>query len=495
MLLKLTNRGKISLSIIMAGNLMGNTSFSKNYDKNLALMDEVLNCNESFDILRKDFLFGDRRARVYAIDGFAKDGTILKMLSPALELQKGALDGFSSIKDFSHKHIGYIEAESAKDLQRAVTMVLSGPCLLFVEGFEECLVIDTREYHVRSVSEPDSDRSLRGAREGFVETLIVNTSMIRRHIRTPDLRVEHFTVGNTSKTDVAMMSIKGRCDEKKVQRLRFRLNNLNVNSLTMKQESLAEALISRGWYNPFPKVRYTERPDCAAASLDEGGIIIIVDGSPAAMLLPTALLDFFQDSNDYYFPPLVGSYLRIMRFVIYTLTFFLIPTWYLLIKNPSYIPSWLEFIKIKEMNKVPIFIQLMLVELVITCLKQASLNTPSSLGSSFSVVAGLLLGDFAVKARWFVPEVLLYMAFVAVANFAQPSYELGYAVKLCRILLITMTALFNIWGFFIGLGIIIFLIATVPTLTGQSYLYPIIPFDGKTLKKALLRFRMDNENS
>ena len=474
---------------------MGNTSFSKNYDKNLTLMDQVLNCDENFDILKKDFLFGDKRARIYAIDGFAKDGTILKMLSPALELQKGALDNFSSIKDFAHKHIGYVEAEATADMDKAVTMVLSGPCLLFIDGFEECLIIDTREYHVRGISEPDSDRSLRGAREGFVETLIVNTSMIRRHIRTPDLRTEHFSVGNTSKTDVVMMSIKGRCDEKKVQRLRFRLNNLDIKSLTMKQESLTEALVNSGWYNPFPKVRYTERPDCAAAALNEGGIIIIVDGSPAAMLLPTALLDFFQDSNDYYFPPLVGSYLRIMRFIIYMLTLFLIPTWYLLVRNPSFVPPWLDFIKIKEMNQVPVFCQLMLVELVITCLKQASLNTPSSLGSSFSVVAGLLLGDFAVKARWFVPEVLLYMAFVAVANFAQPSYELGYAVKLCRMLLIIMTALFNVWGFFAGMGIIIFLIATVPTLTGQSYLYPLIPFDGSTLKKSLFRLKMNNENS
>ncbi len=474
---------------------MGNTSFGKNYDKNLSLMEKVLNVDENFDILKKDFVFAGRRARVYAIDGFAKDGTILKMLAPVMQLKSGDLEGFSDIRAFAHEHIGYIETEAANQLDRAVSMLLSGPCLLFVEGFDECLIIDTREYHVRGVSEPDSDRSLRGAREGFVETLIVNTSMIRRHIRTPDLRVEHFSVGSTSKTDVVMMSVKGRCDEKKVQRLRFRLNNLDVKSLAMKQESLTEALVNRGWYNPFPKVRYTERPDCAAAALNEGGIIIVVDGSPAVMLLPTAFLDFFQDSNDYYFPPLVGSYLRFMRFIIYLLTLFLIPTWYLLIRNPSFVPPWLEFVQIKEMNQVPVFFQLMMVELVITCLKQASLNTPSSLGSSFSVVAGLLLGDFAVKARWFVPEVLLYMAFVAVANFAQPSYELGYAVKLCRMLLIIMTAIFNVWGFFAGVLITLLLIATVPTVTGQSYLYPIIPFDWNSLKRSLIRERMDNENS
>ena len=474
---------------------MNNTCFSKSYNENLLLMDEVLGAEECFDILRKDLVFGERRARVYCVDGFCKDDTVLKMLTSCMELPKGSLESYKSIREFSHRHIGYIEADATNELSKAVAMVLAGPVLLFVEGFDECLIIDTREYHTRGISEPDSDRSLRGAREGFNETLIVNTSMIRRNIRTPHLRTEHFSVGKVSKTDVVMMFIKDKADIRKVQRLKYRLNNLDVNSLTMKQESLAEALVNKGWYNPFPKVRYTERPDCAAACLNEGGIVIVTDGTPAVMLLPTALIDFFQDSNDYYFPPLVGSYLRIMRFIIYMLTLFLIPTWYLFILNPDIVPRWLDFVMIEKMNKVPVFCQLMLVELVITCLKEASLNTPSSLGSSFSVVAGLLLGDFAVKARWFVPEVLLYMAFVAVANFAQPSYELGYAVKLCRILLIVMTGLFNIWGYVTACVIILLLIATAPTLTGQSYLYPIIPFDGKKLKRALLRVRMDNENS
>ena len=474
---------------------MNNTCFSKNYDENLKLTDEILGAEECFDILRKDLIFGERRARVYCIDGFCKDDTVLKLLTSCMELPFGTLGSYKSIREFSHRHIGYIEVDATCDVAKAVAMVLSGPALLFIEGFDECLIIDTREYHTRGITEPDSDRALRGSREGFNETLIVNTSMIRRNIRTPQLRTEHFSVGKVSKTDVVMMFIKGKADMKKVQRLRYRINNLNVNSLAMKQESLAEALVNKGWYNPFPKVRYTERPDCAAACLNEGGIVVVTDGTPAVMLLPTALMDFFQDSNDYYFPPLVGSYLRVMRFIICMLTLFLIPTWYLLILNPQIVPPWLDFINIEKMNKVPVFFQLMLVELVITCLKEASLNTPPSLGSSFSVVAGLLLGDFAVKARWFVPEVLLYMAFVAVANFAQPSYELGYAVKICRMLLIVMTALFNIWGYVAGCAIILLLVITAPTLTGESYLYPLIPFDGKKLRRALLRVRMDNENS
>ena len=137
----------------------------------------------------------------------------------------------------------------------------------------------------------------------------------------------------------------------------------------------------------------------------------------------------------------------------------------------------------------------MVVELIIDCLKQASLNTPAALGSSFSVVSALILGDFAVKARWFVPEVLLYMAFVAVANFASPSFELGYAVKLCRMMLLVVTALFNLWGYIAGIVLILVLIATTPTITGQNYLTPLIPFDGQKLIRLIVRRKMHEDNT
>lgn len=234
---------------------------------------------------------------------------------------------------------------------------------------------------------------LRGARDSFAETLVINTALIRRHIRDSRLTMQYHSVGSVSKTDVVLAYLEGRADPETVQGLAEKIDALDVKTLSMGQESLSECLIPKRWYNPFPRVRYTERPDTAAATICEGGIVLIVDGTPSIMLLPSSFFDFFQDTNDYYFPPLVGSYLRLTRYLIYLLTLFLIPVWFLLVKNPQFIPPWLSFIQVENPNDVPIFFQLLVVELVIDCLKQASLNTPAALGGSFSVVSALILRE------------------------------------------------------------------------------------------------------
>jgi len=242
-------------------------------------------------------------------------------------------------------------------------------------------------------------------------------------------------------------------------------------------------------------IRYTERPDSSVDCVLEGKLVVIIDNSPSVMLLPTTFFDFVQDTNDYYFPPLVGTYLRISRILIFFLTLFLTPIWYLLVKNPEIIPSWLEFIKVNEPNSVPIIVQLLILELVVDGIKLASLNTPSSLSNSFAIVGALVLGEFAIQARWFVPEVVLYMAFVAIANYTQPSFELGYAFKLLRVVLLILTACFNYVGFIIGIVGMTALLATTKTVTGVSYLYPLFPFNGAEFSRLFIRKPISRENS
>ena len=398
-----------------------------NYAQDLDILDRALRVRESFDIVGRDLVFAGRQAKLYLIDGFAKDAIMLKIITTLTAIQEGDLEKFPDTKSFSDRYIPYLEVSLETKVSTVVDQVLSGPLALIVQGYPEAIMIDARTYPTRSLQEPDSDRVLRGARDSFAETLVINTALIRRHIRDSRLTMQYHSVGSVSKTDVVLAYLEGRADPETVQGLAEKIDALDVKTLSMGQESLSECLIPKRWYNPFPRVRYTERPDTAAATICEGGIVLIVDGTPSIMLLPSSFFDFFQDTNDYYFPPLVGSYLRLTRYLIYLLTLFLIPVWFLLVKNPQFIPPWLSFIQVENPNDVPIFFQLLVVELVIDCLKQASLNTPAALGGSFSVVSALILGEFAVTARWFVPEVLLYMAFVAVAIFSLPSFVLGYA--------------------------------------------------------------------
>jgi len=314
-------------------------------------------------------------------------------------------------------------------------------------------------------------------------------------MRNPELTVEYLNIGSSSHTDTVICYLNDRVDKKILESIRKKIEKINVKNLAMGQATLAEALLTKQHFNPFPKVRYTERPDAAAASINEGNIIIIVDNSPSAMIIPTGIFDFLQDSNDYYFPPLIGSYLRIVRMLIFALTLLLTPIWLLLIQNEEFIPRWLEFIKIQNDYLIPPFAQLLIVEIIIDALKLASLNTPSALSNSLSVVGALVLGEFAVQSGWLSSEVVLYMAFVGITNFTQPSYELGYAFKLCRMMLTVLIALFNLWGFIAGMLIIIVLISFNPTITGRCYLYPLIPFDAQKLSSLLIRKKISNKNN
>ena len=230
----------------------------------------------------------------------------------------------------------------------------------------------------------------------------------------------------------------------------------------------------------------------AAAQVLEGSVLIVCDNSPEVMVLPSTVFDFMQETNDFYFPPLTGTYIRIVRHVVFWATLLLVPLWFLLTKNPSITPPWLEFALPEKAGKIPIFAQLLLVEFMIDGLRMASMNTPDMLSNSLSVVGGLILGDFAVSVGWLIPEVIVYMAFVSIANFSQRSYQLGYAFKFLRISLLILIQLFNFIGFAVGCVGILILLATNKTVNGKrSYLYPLFPFCGKALLSLFFRLRKD----
>jgi stage V sporulation protein AF len=207
------------------------------------------------------------------------------------------------------------------------------------------------------------------------------------------------------------------------------------------------------------------------------------------MILPAAIFDFMQETDDYYLPPLVGTYFRVIRCTVFFLTLFLSPLWYLLISYPQWIPPWLSFIKTSETAVMPVIAQLFVLEFAVDGLKLAALNTPSMLSGSFSIIGGLILGDLAVKVGWFIPDTIFYMAFVAVANFSQPSYELGYTFKFLRLALLLLTALFGVYGFIGGFALFLVLLCTNKTVGGKSYLYPLIPFNAKALFAVTVRTR------
>ena len=433
--------------------------------ENVTYLNSILPVSESFDLIQRDMIIGEKQSTFYFIDGFAKDETMLKIMTSFFALKKDDMP-----TGFSKMVLPYVEVDIIADFDMIIRNILSGVTCLFIDGYESCIAIDCRTYPARGVEEPDKDKSLRGSRDGFVETIVFNTALMRRRIRDPHLVMKMIEIGNSSRTDVAVCYMADRVDQELLDNLLKRLDTINVDALRMNQQSLAEELFKRKWFNPFPKFKFTERPDTASVCLLEGKVVLLVDNSPSAMILPTSILDIIEEANDYYFPTLTNVYLKVSRAIITFATVFLTPVFLLFMQNLNWLPEAFQFVSLKDTVNIPLIFQLLILELAIDGLRLAAMNTPSMLSTPLSVIAGIVMGEFSVKSGWFNSEVMLYMAFVAVANYTQPNFELGYALKFMRLLLLVLTACFNWIGFLAGTIIIICSIAFNKTLSGRSYL-------------------------
>ena len=454
-----------------------------NYSETVAELKKILNLEKSFDIQCRTVVSNGREISFFTTAGLIDN-----------DLAEEIIEHLSRGGENAPYTVPCHDVTVSQDPEALADAVISGRAVILCEGIKGGFVADIKKFPLRGIGEPENDRVLRGPRDGFTESLVINTALVRRRLRDPKLIIERIPVGKTTKTDIALCYVDGCADEKFVSKMKDKLKNLNVKALNMTQESLAEAIIHRGWFNPFPKVRYTERPDAAAAMLEEGSVILLCDNTPQAMILPTSIFDFLQETDDYYLPPLIGTYLRLTRMAIFLLSLILTPLWYYCVKNVASLPEWLHFLDIDKKAAVPLFMQLLLAEFMIDGLKLASLNTPNMLNNSLSVVGGLILGDYAVEAGWFSPQTILYMAIVAIASFTQQSYELGYAFKFIRMLLLLAVEFFGGWGLVVGLILTAVTIALNKTVSGsRSYLYPLIPFNGDALFRAFVRKRLTYE--
>ena len=461
---------------------------SLSHDANVSLLSSRLRAGESFDIIERHLTVLGEDLCFFYVDGFVKDSEMQRLMEYLLS-QKNFDDAESLVRC-----LPYIEVELGTDVEKIVTSVLSGQTVLLSSAFPcESILIDARTYPARATAEPDTDRVMQGARDGFVETLVMNTALIRRRIRDPRLTMRHFQLGGSSRTDVVMCYVDGVADKKLVADITDKLKRINPDGVCLGYRSIAESLVRNGWFNPFPKIRLTERPDTASAQLLEGSVLIICDTSPQVMILPTSIFDYLQQTDDYYFPPLTGSYLRVVRTIILLLSVIVTPVWYLCLEYSHTLPDYLRFLIPDEPGALPIIFQLLLIEVAIDGLKIASMNTPDMLSNSLSVVGALILGDYAVGVGWLCEDVILYMAFVAIANFAQQNVELGYAFKFIRVSTLLLTYFLGTWGLLLGGLLFVILVVTNTTVTGGFlYLYPLIPFNAAAMSRLLFRVKKND---
>ena len=460
---------------------------SESYAENLLYFKKTLRPGENFDLICREVKVAGEDSAFFYIDGLTKDEVMQKLLQYFIEMK--SVSCYPTPAKAFAAMVPYVEVDVVSDTEQLLTMVLSGASVMLSALFGgEAIVIDSRTYPARTTEEPNDDRVMQGAHDGFVETLIFNTALIRRRIRDPRLSMRYYNLGGASRTDVVLCYMEGKADPKYVKWLEKRLCSVHPDSLTLGMQSLVECLIPRRWINPLPKARYLGRPDAAAAELVEGRVLLLCDTAPQVMVLPVSIFDFMQETDDFYLPPVTGCYMRLLRHFIFVLALVFIPTWYLLLDYPEFLPAWAQVLIPKDAGGLPLLLQLYLAEVAVDGLKLASMNTPDMLTNSLSVIGGLILGEFAVTIGWLSPDVIFYIALVAIAGFSQQNHELGYAFKFMRMLWLAMTAVLGVWGYLAFLPLPIILLVSNKTLSHKrSYLYPLIPFNGRALLRLFFR--------
>ncbi len=462
--------------------------FSTSYEQNRLLLARLLRSDDCFDIIERNIVISGKKAVIFYINGLIKDDIMEKLME--FFYNNTRPEYLKSAEEFTRHCVPYVEISIVDHPDEVVKNVLSGiPCMM-AEGFSAAIAFDMRTYPQRSTSEPEDDKVLRGSKDGFVETVIFNSALIRRRIRSSNFITKAMTVGRESKSDIIICYMDNKVDHTLLKDITDRIKNLDIANLSMNQQSLIEALYQKKWLNPFPKIKYTERPDVAAAVCLKGNIVILVDNSPSALLIPTSIFDVLEEADDYYFPPITGTYIRITRYLITIASVLLTPLWLLCLQNPEHVPDIFRFVLAVEPTSLPIYWQLIIMELCIDGLRLAALHTPSSLTSAIGIIGAIAFSQFAIDAGWFTTASTLYVAFVTIANYSQPNYELGYSLKYARFILLTATYIGNLIGFIIGMVILFALLAGNKTISGKSYLYPLIPFKPQELKKKLTRTRM-----
>lgn len=449
-------------------------------------MRENVGVGESFDVDFREIIVLGRKIQLYFVNGLCDTAIIVELLKSLVKINDHEEES-KEVVNIVRNRIVHQQVEETDDIKEAITQMLSGLLIVFIDGYDEIMIVDVRSYPGRSPEEPDTERVVRGSRDGYTENIVENTALTRRRIRDPRLRNEIIQVGDRSKTDVCISYIKDIADPGLINIIKKELKAIKTDGLSMADKALEEYIVKQG-FNPFPIVRYTERPDVASIHLFEGHVVIMVDTSPSMIITPTTLFHHVQHAEEYRQTPTAGTFVRWIRFIGIFASIFILPFWYLLSIEQSLLPEALEFIGPNEnTGNVPLFLQIILADVGVELLRMAAIHTPTPLSTAMGLIAAVLIGDIAIGAGLFTGEVILYVAVAAVGSYATPSYELSIANKLARIMIVLATFAFSLPGFVITSTFYILALASVKSFN-TPYLWPFIPFNFRALRQILIRY-------
>lgn len=457
-------------------------------EENIAYLQQLLPIDNSFDLVYRNLFLGESKAYWLGVNGFCKT-EILQQIFSDLQNPLYVKDGqVEDIVRYTNAKIGYAQISLTSSFEDIIRNVVSGPSVLLIDHFNQAILIDVRTYPTRGISEPDAERITRGARDGFVETLLFNANLIRRRIRSPHLTFSMHSVGTESKTDVSIAYLDNCVNQELLNTVKSTLQSMKVSSLTMGTKSLEELLVKKRWWNPLPSIQLTERPDVACSYLTEGHILIIVDNSPSVLVLPGTIFQFTQSPEDYYKSPLIGTYFRLVRLCCIPVSLLLMPLFLLLTAYyPAFSEKW-HLLQTAQLSPLQLTIYVLAVEFILDLFKYSAALSSSRFSGSLSIIGGLIIGDIAVSLNWASTEVLFYAAVTLLASLSISSTEFSEALRIYRVFLVLTTSFWGLYGFLIGLTLVSFSVITTPTFGSLSYFWPLFPFNGKALLTLLFRY-------
>ncbi|SDJ66435.1 spore germination protein [Sediminibacillus albus] len=462
-------------------------TISSHLKDNQRFMEEKVGVGTSFDVGFRELEILEKHIQLYYLTGLCETPTIVELLKKLTEINDlySAKGKNGSLEELVESHLVHQQVTKITSMDEAVDQMLSGLIVIFLEDASTAFVVDVRTYPGRAPEEPDTEKVVRGSRDGFTENIIENTALTRRRIRDERLRHEMIKVGERSKTDICISYLQDVADHGLVKLIKDEIKHIEIDGISMADKTIEEFLVKQG-YNPFPLVRYTERPDVAATHLLEGHVLIMVDTSPSMIITPTTFFHHVQHAEEYRQSPAIGTFIRWIRFLGILASVFLLPLWLVLVIEPALLPASLQFIGPTEEGNVPIVVQLIAADIGIEFLRMAAIHTPTPLSTAMGLIAAVLIGQIAIDVGLFSAEVILYVSLCAIGSFATPSYELSIANKISRVTLLVITSLFGVKGLVIGFTLYILLLAFTRSLN-TPYLWPFIPFNASAMKQIIFR--------
>lgn len=388
------------------------------------------------------------------------------------------LEGLSMYKDVGNLLFYPATVKSVQTLEEALIAVLQGQTLVIQEGIAFGWIVDTRSIPGRSPSEPTVEKSIRGSRDGFVEHLMTNVGLIRKRIKDPKMVIESRQFGQRTHTDLAIFYIGDKVDQAAKQDLFNRLNKLDPATDLHSERHLCELLFGQS-FNPYPHVRYTERPDIVTIHLLQGNVAVLVDQSPTAVLLPATFFETTSQIEEYTQTYMISVVLRCLRTLGVLCSLYLLPLWMVFVLNNH---SFFLMPQTTVENAFTFGLQVLIVDCLVEWIRLSLIHSPSLLSSLLGLIAVFVLGDSAIAYGAYTQEILIVTAIVNVGNFVTSSYELSMANKISRLFFVLCIMVLGSWGFLVGFLVHLGVLATAKS-GGKPYLYPLIPLNLKELKR------------